>query len=172
MAKRTINLDTKDIEVIIKGLQLQSFTGEDLKRAEPLIRKFKNNLKTIKVSSRKGKARNLQQFVCHEVSEMIGIPYDQSDDSCLIHSREMGQSGVDVILRGEAQELFPYRVESKNTESLNLLEAIQEAESNSEDPYDWMVVHKRKLLREPIVIISWSAFKSLFIRRGLKSRTK
>ena len=168
MAKRTLNLDTKDIEVILKALQLkEGLTREDLNRAEPLIRKFKSNLKTIKVASRKGKARNLQQFICHEISEMIGIPYDQSDDSCLIRSREMGQSGVDIILRGIAQELFPYCIEAKSAESLSIVDTIQEAESNTKDSCEWMVVHKRKILKEPIVIISWSAFKTLFLRRRL-----
>ena len=160
MAKRTINLDTKDIELILEGMSHLAKS----KRADNLFRKMKSNLKTIKISSRKGKGRSLQKFICREIGEMLNIPYDQEDDQCLIHSREMGQSGVDGILRGKAQELFPYCIESKATESLSLTEAILQAENNVTEPYDWMVVHKRKIFSEPIVMISWSALKSLFMK--------
>lgn len=160
MAKRTINLDTKDIELIIEGLQELPKS----KRADLLFKKMRNNLKTIKIASRKGKGRSLQKFICREIGELIGIPYDQEDDQCLIHSREMGQAGLDVILRGKAQKLFPYCIESKATESLSLTEAVLQAENNTTDPYDWMVVHKRKIFSEPIIMISWSAFKTVFMR--------
>lgn len=161
MAKRTLNLDTKDIELIIEALGSLPKSS----RTDSLFRKMKNNMKTIKISSRKGKSRSLQKFICREVGEMIGIEYDQADDSCLIHSREMGQAGVDVVLRGKAQKLFPYCIECKSVENLNLVEAVQQAEANTSEPYDWMVVHKRKIFDEPVVFIPWSAFKKLFMKR-------
>jgi len=165
MAKRTINLDTKDIKIILDNLE--ACNPKPSIQVKSIIRKMKNNMKTIKISSRKGKGRSLQKYICREIGEMIGVPYDQEDDQCLIHSREIGQSGLDVILRGKAQKLFPFCIESKATESLNLTEAVQQAESNTVEPYDWMVVHKRKILNEPIVMIPWSAFKELFMK-GLK----
>ena len=162
MAKRTINLDTKDIKIILENLE--ACNPKPTPQVKAIIRKMKTNLKTIKIASRKGKGRSLQKYICREIGELIGIEYNQEDDQCLIHSREMGQSGLDVILRGRAQKLFPYCIESKATENLNLTDAVQQAESNTVEPYDWMVVHKRKILSEPIVIISWSALKSLFMR--------
>jgi hypothetical protein len=161
MAKRTLNLDTKDIELILEALDSQKSSP----RMISLLRKMKNNLKTIKISSRKGKGRSLQKFICREIGELIGIPYDQEDDQCLIHSREMGQAGLDVILRGRAQKLFPYCIETKASESLSLTEAIQQAQNNTVEPYDWMVIHKRKILNEPIVMISWYAFKKVFSKK-------
>lgn len=158
MAKRTLNLDTKDIELILEALDSQKSSP----RMISLLRKMKSNLKTIKIASRKGKGRSLQKFICREIGELINVPYDQEDDQSLIHSREMGQSGVDIVLRGKALKLFPYLVECKASESLNLTEAIMQAQNNTKEPCDWMVVHKRKILQEPIVILSWSAFKSLF----------
>jgi hypothetical protein len=163
MAKRTINLDTKDIELIIEALETSKTTNWQSRYAA-VLRKMRNNLKTIKISSRKGKGRSLQKYICREIGEMIDVPYDQADDQCLIHSREMGQAGVDVILRGIAQERFPYCPETKATESLSIVETVQQAISNTVDPYDWLIVHKRKILDEPIVIISWSAFKRVFMK--------
>jgi hypothetical protein len=162
MAKRSLNLDTKDIELIIEALKDQ----KESPRMTSLIRKMKTNMKTIKVSSRKGKGRNLEQWICRKISELIGIPYNPEDDDSLINYRRMGQSGTDIILTGKAQKLFPFGVEAKNSEQLSLTEAIQQAQSNTKEPYDWMVVHKRKTLKEPIVIISWSAFRKLWERKG------
>jgi len=166
MAKRTINLDTKDIELIIEALETSKTTNWQT-RYENVLRKMKNNLKTIKISSRKGKGRGLQKYICQQISEMLDIPYDQEDDDCLIHNREMGQSGVDVVLRGKAQKLFPFNIETKATESLDFVGAIHQAEANMIESYDWMVIHKRKILGEPIVMITWSAFKKIFLK-GLK----
>lgn len=161
MAKRTINLDTKDIQIILEALEMIPESSA----TTALTRKMKNNLKTIKVSSRKGKGRSLQQFVCTQISEMLNIPYVQSDDESLIRSREMGQAGTDVVLRGEAQQRFPFNVECKNTESLNITSVVQQAEANRKDPYNWLIVHKRKILPDPVVIMSWPAFVALFKSR-------
>ena len=97
---------------------------------------------------------------------MISIPYNPDEDSSLINYRRMGQAKQDIILMGEALIRFPYSVECKAAESLNILQAIKQAQSNinTKEPTDWLVVHKRKTLEEPIVIFSWSAFKKLFLK--------
>lgn len=161
MAKRSLNIDTADISILIKSLEDCSLNSEGLSKNDALLRKLRNNLKTIKISSRKGKGRNLQKFVCSEISEMLSIPYDQSDDQSLIHSREMGQAGCDIVLRGGALKRFPFMVECKNSESLNITGTISQAISNTKTGYDWLIVHKRKTLTEPIVIISWNTFKKI-----------
>ena len=55
----------------------------------------------IKTSSAKAKGRSLQQWVCQKISDLLNIPWGKDE---LIASREMGQSGVDIRLIGEAQE--------------------------------------------------------------------
>ena len=137
---------------------------EDKKYFKNIHRKLQSNhnKKRITISSAKAKGRNLQYWICEKISKLINIPFDQQDDSCLIHSREMGQHGKDIILRGEAQILFPYSVESKASESLNLMETIEQSESNQDKNTDWMIVHKRKALAEPIVILSWRGFEKTF----------
>lgn len=138
---------------------------EDLQLLLPLDHPVLKKLsKRIKPRSAKNKGAALQKFVCQELSEMLSLPYNQGDDECLIHSREMGQPGTDVVLRGEARKRFPYSVECKNTESLSLTDTILQAEANRAEGTEWLIVHKRKALSEPVVILSWSAFRALFAR--------
>jgi hypothetical protein len=118
--------------------------------------------KKIKVSSAKGKGRNLQYWVCERVADITGIPWVQSDDNCEIHSREMGQHGIDLVLRGKAAGKFPFSVECKSSEQLNLVETIAQASRNNIPGRDWLIVHKRKAIPNPIVILSWEAFERIW----------
>ena len=149
MAKRSVSLDTSDIQKILDGT------------IEPIIEKrLRAALKTIKVSSAKSKGRSLQQDACEMISRITGIEYNSGEDG-LIESRGMGQNGVDVALRGEARRLFPFSVESKCVENLNIVDAITQAQDNMYPGTDWLVYHKRKSLKEPVVILSASAFEKL-----------
>jgi len=114
----------------------------------------------MKPVSCKAKGRTLQQWVCKQISSKFKVPYQQDDDQCLIHSREMGQSGVDVILRGDLYKKFPFDIECKNTERLNLWETIKQAKANAKPDRNWMIVAKKNRV-EPIVVISWDAFINL-----------
>lgn len=129
-------MNKKDLKELVQLLESNNI-------GEKFIKKINKELKPISVSSRKQKGRTLQKKVCSMISECIEIPYDQSDDNCLIHSREMGQHGTDVILRGEAREKFPFSIECKNQEKLNLYSAIEQAKSNLGKDLDWIVIHKR-----------------------------
>lgn len=122
--------------------------------------------KSIKTSSCKAKGRNLQKWVCQRIADIFNIKFNNQDDQCLIHSREMGQSGTDVILRGEIYNKFPFAIECKNTEKLSLYPTIEQAKQNTKDNQDWLVVHKKNR-NEPIVIMSWEAFEKLF-KKSLK----
>lgn len=147
-----------------------SFSKNDLKELLAIIpeehllyKKISKAQKTIKIQSAKGKGRNLQQWVCRWISELLRIPYDQSDDQCLIHSREMGQSGTDVVLRGDASNRFPFAIECKSTETLQLFTTIRQAKINTIWPYKfWMIVHKSKRLRDPIAIMPIKGIEYLF----------
>lgn len=136
---------------------------EAIAKAVPRLAKKMTHTK-IKVASAKGKGRYLQHWVCEQISRMIGIPWSQDDDS-LIRSREMGQHGIDVILRGEASTKFPYSVECKSSESLSLVDAVTQAAVNQKTGTRWLIVHKRKALSCPIVIMDWASFEELY-RKG------
>ena len=152
MATKSINIDTKENPGIIQKL------GED----HPLVKKLLRAEKRITTASAKAKGRDLQQAVCRGISRITGIPYEQSDDSCLIHSREMGQAGVDVILRGEARARFPYAVECKATETMSMPAFIRQAKQYQAPGLDWLVVTKNKEMGETVVILAWEAFERLF----------
>ena len=51
------------------------------------------------VAGKKAKGRNFQYWVAGKVANLFNIKFNQSDDLCAIHSREMGQSGTDVFIR-------------------------------------------------------------------------
>jgi hypothetical protein len=155
MANKWICLTDKERQDII-----DVFTGYGGYNCSAL-QKIKNADKRIAISSAKGKGRNLQYWVCERISKLIGIPYNQQDDQCLIHSREMGQVGVDIILRGEVQKQFPFSIECKSTESMNFIKTIIQAISNQAEKTDWMIVHRCKAF-SPVVVISWDTFEKLF----------
>jgi len=134
----------------------------DDRKSKALSKKLEDADKHITVQSAKGKGRELQKWVCRKISGLTGIPFDNKDDNCKIHSREMGQSGVDVILRGEALQKFPFSVECKSTESLNLREFVQQAKNNQKDGTDWMVVVRTKSISDVVVIMSWESFEKLY----------
>lgn len=127
-----------------------------------IIKKLKKSLISTKIRSRKNKGLNLQKWICSKISELINISYDQQNDQCLIHSREAGQSGTDIILRGEALKLFPFSIECKSSEGLNVKTAIDQAKNNQIDKTYWMLIYKRKSFKKPIVIIDWFTFEKLW----------
>jgi len=169
MASRTVKFDTTDLSLIAEMGQMYLNEHEDSpgvsKQLQGIIRKCKNNAKTIKISSRKGKGRNLQMTVAEGISKVTGVPYVQSSDTCDIHSREMGLSGNDIILRGEALKRFPFSVECKCTESLNLTNTYEQVVANLVPGTDWLICHKRKSIPEIIVMLSWDVFKKIIKER-------
>jgi len=127
-----------------------------------LISKLEKAQKPITKSSAKGKGRNLQKWVAGKIAALIGLPYDQQDDQCLIHAREMGQAGVDIILRGEAQTRFSFAVECKSSEGMSVQAFVAQAMKSAKPGIDWLVAYKCKMYAEPVVMISWEAFERLF----------
>ena len=123
---------------------------------------FLNSLfhKTISRSSAKGKARNLQQWVCKKISELTGLPWGKDEE---IASREMGQTGADVRLSQTARIRFPFTVECKSGDQWNLPYAIKQCQANLYPETDWMVVidrpsNEKEKRIPPIVILDGEAF--------------
>ena len=80
----------------------------------------------MKTQSAKAKGRRLQQWFRDLLIEKLDIhPED-------IESRSMGAGGEDLIMARAAREKFPYSVECKNQEKINIWESLKQAESNSE----------------------------------------
>lgn len=163
-----------------KIMDLQAgFCGQDMeitkkndktkKECERLIKKFQRAEKKISVSSAKAKGRGLQYWVCDRIAKIFGIEFVQSDDNCLVHSREMGQHGRDVIVRGELYNKFPFDIECKSCEMLSVPEWIKQAKDNNEEGRNWLVVFKKHTMgSEPFVIMGWNCFEKLFVK-GIKN---
>jgi len=156
VAKKWVTISPQEIALL-----------EDVNSRDPdksltgLIQKFTKTQTKITTSSAKAKGRHLQQWVCDRISAITEIPYAQQDDQCEIHSREMGQAGIDVVLRGEALRRFPFSVECKASESLDIKGTVEQARGNVYKDTDWLIVHRRKAIPEVLVIMAWDAFERL-----------
>ena len=75
----------------------------------------------VKTQSAKTKGRRLQQWVRDQLIEKLEVhPED-------VESRSMGAGGEDLIMaRAFAREKFPYSVECKNQEKLNIWESYSQ----------------------------------------------
>lgn len=145
-----------------QDMELTNQRAKREKECQRLIKKFENAEKTIKVSSRKGKGRGLQYWVCERIAAMFGIEFIQSDDNCLIHSREMGQHGTDIILRGNVYDKFPFDIECKACESLSIPEWVRQARANKKENRDWLVIFKKHTMgHEPLVLMEWESFEKI-----------
>ena len=90
----------------------------------------------MKTSSAKAKGRRLQQWFRDLLIEKLDVhPED-------IESRSMGAGGEDLIMARAARKKFPYSIECKNQESVNVWKAYEQAEENAGD-YEPIVVIKR-----------------------------
>ena len=99
----------------------------------------------MKPQSAKAKGRRLQQQFRDLLIEELGIhPED-------IESRSMGAGGEDLIMARAAREKFPYSIECKNVEKLNVWEAYKQAEENSKN-YEPGVVMKKNNHKTLVVI--------------------
>ena len=107
----------------------------------------------MKTSSAKAKGRRLQQWFRDLLIEKLDVhPED-------IESRSMGAGGEDLIMARAAREKFPYSIECKNQESVNLWKSYEQAQENSKD-YEPVVVLKRNNSK-PLVLVDAEYFVKL-----------
>ena len=107
----------------------------------------------MKTSSAKAKGRKLQQWFRDLLIEKLNVhPED-------IESRSMGAGGEDLIMAGAARKKFPYSIECKNQESVNVWKSYEQAEENSGD-YEPIVVLKRNNTK-PLILVDADYFVRL-----------
>ena len=108
----------------------------------------------MKPQSAKAKGRNLQKWVRDQLIEQLDVhPED-------IESRSMGAGGEDLIMARAARSKFPFSIECKNVERLNVWEAYDQAKANSGD-YEPIVVMKKNH-KKPLVVVDAEYFIKLF----------
>ena len=107
----------------------------------------------MKTQSAKAKGRRFQQWVRDKLIEVLDIhPED-------IESRSMGAGGEDLIMARAARETFPYSIECKNQEKINLWESYKQATENS-GKYE-PVVFIKKNNHKPLVVVDADYFINL-----------
>lgn len=112
----------------------------------------------MKTRSCKNKGIVLQKIVAEKISKLLGIDWGKDKE---IRSREAGQQGTDVVLSERVESLFPFAIECKNQESLNLWAAIDQAKSNAKENTSWILFCKRNRI-DPIVILDASEFFDIY----------
>ena len=104
----------------------------------------------MKTSSAKAKGRKLQQWMRDLLIEKLEIhPED-------IESRSMGAGGEDLIMSKAARNKFPYSIECKNQERMNIWSAWEQANGNK-GIYEPLVVIKKNGVR-PLVVLDAENF--------------
>ena len=107
----------------------------------------------MKTQSAKAKGRRLQQWFRDLLIEKLDIhPED-------IESRSMGAGGEDLIMARAARQRFPYSIECKNQESINVWKSYEQAQENSKD-YEPVVILKRNNTK-PLVLVDAEYFVKL-----------
>jgi len=91
------------------------------------------------IRSRKNKGRMLQ----NKVRDILRESYINKLEDGDIESRPMGCSGTDIILSPLAMKMIPFDIECKNQEKLNLLSAIEQAETNAKRDRISIVIFKK-----------------------------
>ena len=100
--------------------------------------------------SGKAKGRRLQQWLIKKVIDVLNIhPED-------IENRSMGAGGEDIIMSRAARSAFPFSVEAKNVEKLNVWKAYEQAEANS-GAYEPLLIMKKNH-KHPVIVIDAEYF--------------
>jgi len=81
----------------------------------------------MKTRSAKNKGKRLQ----NDVRDLILETFQELEPDD-VRSTTMGDSGEDVLLSPAARKLFPFSVECKNQEKLNIWSSLEQAETNAE----------------------------------------
>ena len=106
----------------------------------------------MRPQSAKAKGRRLQQQFRDLLIEKLDIhPED-------IESRSRGAGGEDLVMARAAREKFPFSIECKNVEKLNVWEAYNQAKENSTpsrlsgNEYEPLVVMKKNNHKALVVL--------------------
>ena len=111
-------------------------------------------LKGMKTSSAKAKGRRLQQWVCTKLVELLSVDCED------LESRPMGSSGEDIIMGVQTRKVFPYSVECKNQEAVNVWKAYEQSSNNTSQNVEPLVIIKRNKSK-PLAVVDAEYFIKL-----------
>ena len=93
----------------------------------------------MKPRSAKNKGKRLQ----NKVRDLILEKFQQLEEDD-VRSTTMGDSGEDVLLSPAARKLFPFSVECKNQEKLNIWSALERTENNSNNHVPLLIFKRNR----------------------------
>ena len=103
----------------------------------------------MKTASAKAKGRKLQQHIAKRIQEVFDLHKDD------VRSTPMGVSGSDVMMSPKAKEKFPFDVEAKNTEKINVWKAYEQSAVRTKlTPL--LVIKKNR--KQPLVVLDFEDF--------------
>ena len=114
----------------------------------------------VKPQSAKAKGRRLQQWFRDLLINKLDIHPDD------VESRSMGAGGEELIMARTARKKFPYSIECKNQEKINIWKSYFQAQENSKD-YEPIVVIKRNN-HKPLLLIDAEHFIDLHSKNERK----
>lgn len=118
-------------------------------------------------ASCKAKGRKFQQWICAKLLE-LGAPFGLEPDD--VRSTSMGASGVDVLLSPAARRLFPFDIECKAVEALNVVGVFNEHyEKYKNSPAVKILAHTRNR-QTPLVTMRFEDFIALWGKTIDKAR--
>lgn len=80
----------------------------------------------MKPASAKAKGRRLQNAVAALVREWFGL------SDLEVRPAIMGEAGIDIKLGTAARRVFPFAIECKQTETMNVWKGLEQARANAE----------------------------------------
>lgn len=117
----------------------------------------------MKARSARHKGRRLQKTVRQAILQQFSA---LTDDDVRVAYRS--EPGTDIQLSPLARKAFPYSVECKNVERLNIWSALTQAEANAREGTTALLVFGRNRT-EPYVALPLAEFMQL-LTRGSSSR--
>ena len=111
----------------------------------------------MRPSSAKAKGRKLQQWVVEKLVAILS--FDEED----LESRPMGSSGEDVIMGVQSRKQFPYSIECKNQEAVNVWKAMEQCQTNCKN-HEPLVIIKRNNSK-PLALVDAEYFIALHGRK-------
>lgn len=114
----------------------------------------------MRPQSAKAKGRRLQQWTRDQLIEHLMI----SDED--VESRSMGAGGEDLIMAKEARRKFPYSIECKNVEKVNVWEAMEQAKANAKKGEPLVIIKRNN--SKPLAIVD----AEFFIKQHMAKTTE
>ncbi len=93
----------------------------------------------MKPRSAKNKGKRLQ----NKVRDLILEKFNQLEPDD-VRSVTMGDSGEDILLSPAARRVFPFSVECKNQEKMNIWSSLEQAENNSGNHVPFLIFKRNR----------------------------